>query len=443
VSAMALSLRDLKHEARTLARAGQFAAALAAHEQMLAQNPLDSESRRRIGDLLFKLGDRAGAVEVLRTVTMHDVRSGHLLPALVGCKVLESLGQNTEPIAAVMARNFAHGAPALAKFAARQAPVDLDAKIEPPAPSAAGDLPKLVARARARAMDLSVFVQYPEQFLPVAFFSELPPELFPAAVKMARLIRGGDGDVVFREGDPGSAFYVVAAGEVRVVAGGQPVNGRPTRAVELTHLLEGALFGEMALMTDQPRTASIQVVGEADLLEISRATVAELIRAVPALAERLDRFARERLLKNLIASSPLFKPFDNQQQMELIRRFEGIDIPAGTTVIPRTRSGRGCSSSCWARSRCCGRGDRSRICASASCSARWRCSAITRPTPRCARSCRPASCSSAATISAGWCRRSRRCASTSRTSRAAVAAPTRPRSEGQPGGSIAGPGSAA
>jgi CRP-like cAMP-binding protein len=338
---MALSLRDLKHEARTLARAGQFAAALAAHEQMLAQNPLDSESRRRIGDLLFKLGDRAGAVEVLRTVTMHDVRSGHLLPALVGCKVLESLGQNTDPIAAVMARNFAHGAPALAKFAARQAPVDLDAKIEPPAPSAAGDLPKLVARARARAMDLSVFVQYPEQFLPVPFFSELPPELFPAAVKMARLIRGGDGDVVFREGDPGSAFYVVAAGEVRVVAGGQPVNGRPTRAVELTHLLEGALFGEMALMTDQPRTASIQVVGEADLLEVSRATVAELIRAVPALAERLDRFARERLLKNLIASSPLFKPFDNQQQMELVRRFEGIDIPAGTTVIRENEIGQG------------------------------------------------------------------------------------------------------
>ena len=196
-------------------------------------------------------------------------------------------------------------------------------------------------RARARALDLSVFVQYPEQFLPVAFFSELPPELFPAAVKMARLVRAGDGDVVFREGDPGSAFYFVAAGEVRVVAGGKPLDGRPTRAVELTRLLEGALFGEMALMTDQPRTASIQVVGEADLLEVSRAAVAELIRAVPVLAERLDRFARERLLKNLIATSPLFKPFDNQQQMELVRRFEGIDMAAGTTVIRENEIGQG------------------------------------------------------------------------------------------------------
>jgi CRP-like cAMP-binding protein len=338
---MPLQLRDLKAEARNLNKSGQFAAALAAHDQMLAKNPLDSESRRRIADLLLRLGDKAGAVEVYRAVAMHDVRSGHLLPALVGCKMLESLGQNVDLIVAAMARNFAHGAPTLAKFAARQAPVDLDAPIDPVPPGAAADVAKLAARAKARALDLSVFVQYPEQFLPVAFFSELPPELFPAAVRMARVMRGGDGDVVFREGDPGSAFYFVAAGEVRVVAGGKPIDGRPTRAVELTHLLEGAMFGELALLTDQPRTASILVVGEADLLEVSRAAVAELTRTVPVLAERLDRFARERLLKNLLASSPLFKPFDNQQQMELIRRFEGIDIAAGTTVIRENEIGQG------------------------------------------------------------------------------------------------------
>jgi CRP-like cAMP-binding protein len=74
---------------------------------------------------------------------------------------------------------------------------------------------------------------------------------------------------------------------------------------------------------------------------VSRATVAELTRAVPVLAERLDRFARERLLKNLLATSPLFKPFDNQQQMELIRRFEGIDIGAGTTIIRENEIGQG------------------------------------------------------------------------------------------------------
>ena len=154
---------------------------------------------------------------------------------------------------------------------------------------------------------------------------------------MLRLLRGNDGELIVRQGDPGSAFYFVASGQVRVVAGAL----RPSPPIERTRLLEGALFGEMALLTEQPRTASVQVVGEADLLEVSRASVAELVAAVPVLAQRLDHFARERLLKNLLASSPLFKPFDHQQQMDLIRRFEGIDVAAGTVIIRENEVGQG------------------------------------------------------------------------------------------------------
>jgi CRP-like cAMP-binding protein len=334
---MTLKLRDLKTEARNLARAGQLAPALALQDHMLAANPLDADSRRRIGDLLLRLGDQAGAVEVLRAVALHDVRSGHLLPGLVGCKVLESLGQKTDEIVAAMAGSFAHGSRTLVKFAARQAPVDLEAPIEALAPAAAADPAKIARRARERALDLSVFVQYPEQFLAAPFFSELPAELFSAAVRMLRLLRGSDGDLVVRQGDPGSAFYFVASGEVRVLVG-DPASAR---AIERTRLLEGAMFGEVALLTEQPRTASVQVVGEADILEVSRAAVGELIAAVPVLAERLDHFARERLLKNLLASSPIFKPFDHQQQMDLIRRFEGVDVAAGTVVIRENEEGQG------------------------------------------------------------------------------------------------------
>jgi CRP-like cAMP-binding protein len=153
---------------------------------------------------------------------------------------------------------------------------------------------------------------------------------------MLRLLRGNDGDLIVRQGDPGSAFYFVASGQVRVVAGAPA-----SPPIERARLLEGALFGEMALLTEQPRTASVQVVGEADLLEVSRAAVAELVAAVPVLAQRLDHFARERLLKNLLASSPLFKPFDHQQQMDLIRRFEGIDVAAGTVIIRENEVGQG------------------------------------------------------------------------------------------------------
>jgi len=336
---MTLKLRDLKTEARNLARAGQLTPALALQDHMLAANPLDADSRRRIGDLLLRLGERDGGIEVVRAVALHDVRSGHLLPGLVGCKLLESLGQGTDEIVAEMAQRFAHGSPNLVKFAARQAPVDPEAPIEALAPAEAADPAKVARRAQARALDLSVFVQYPEQFLAAPFFSELPAELYRAAVRVLRLVRGNDGDLVVREGDPGSAFYFVASGEVRVFVS-QPASA-PARAIERAHLLEGALFGEVALLTEQPRTASVQVVGEADLLEVSRAAVAQLTAAVPVLAERLDHFTRERLLKNLLATSPLFKPFDHQQQMDLIRRFEGIDVAPGTVIIRENEVGQG------------------------------------------------------------------------------------------------------
>ena len=97
----------------------------------------------------------------------------------------------------------------------------------------------------------------------------------------------------------------------------------------------------MALSPSRPRTASVQVVGEADLLEVDRAAVGRLCAEVPILNERLDRFARERLLKNLLATSPLFKPFDHQQQMELLKRFEGHDLEPGTVIIREGEAGQG------------------------------------------------------------------------------------------------------
>jgi CRP-like cAMP-binding protein len=222
-----------------------------------------------------------------------------------------------------------------AKFSARQAPVDLDAEIDPLDPADGADVAALSRRARARALDLSVFVQYPEQYLPVPFFSELPPALFPKAVQMLRLIRGSDGDLVIREGEPGRAFYFIASGTVRVFGktGG--------KVVERTQLHEGALFGEMALYTEQPRTASVGVVGEADLLEIDRDAVQRLCAEVPALADRIEKFARERVLRTLLATSPLFKPFDHKQQMDLLGRFEGHEVAAGTVLIREGEAGQG------------------------------------------------------------------------------------------------------
>jgi CRP-like cAMP-binding protein len=332
---MEIKVGELKTEARALARAGELGAALAAYDHLLAANPLDYDSRLKIADLLAAGGDRDGAVAVYRGLALHNIRAGHPLPGLVACKQLQALGENGDDFVEHMGALYGHGATTLAKFAARQAPIDLDAAIPRPDLTKAVDVAKISERARARALDFSVFVQYPEQFLPLPFFSELPREVFAPVLRIVTLRRLRDGDFVIREGEPGVAFYLVATGQVRVFAtqGG--------KQVERTRLLEGALFGEMSLLTQQPRTASVQVVDEADILELSRENMAAIAAEVPTLAAALDKFARERLLRNLLATSPLFRPFNHQQQLDLIRRFDGHEVATGTTVIREGDAGQG------------------------------------------------------------------------------------------------------
>jgi CRP-like cAMP-binding protein len=333
---MTITVRDLKAEARMLVRAGELGAALAAYDHILATDPLDYDCRLKIAHVLTALGDTAGAAAVYRALAIHNLRAGHPLPAIVACKELERMGQMSEDIVAQLASTYSHGAPALARFAARQAPVDQNASI--PRPDLTGGEPpaETANRARARALDFSVYAQYPEQFLPLPFLSELPADDFAPVIRALKVRRLADGELVIREGEPGVAFYLVASGQVRVFA--TDSLGRQT---ERTRLHETALFGEMSLLTAQPRTASVQVIDEADLLEVGRDSLTALAAEIPTLAAALDKFARERLLKNLLATSPLFKPFNRQQQMDLIRRFDGHEVAAGTEIIREGDAGLG------------------------------------------------------------------------------------------------------
>ena len=61
---------------------------------------------------------------------------------------------------------------------------------------------------------------------------------------------------------------------------------------------------------------------------------------IPAVQQALDRFARERLIRNLLATSPLFTPFTKDQQAELLRRFEGVEVDPDTEIIRQGEQGR-------------------------------------------------------------------------------------------------------
>ena len=102
-------------------------------------------------------------------------------------------------------------------------------------------------------------------------------------------VRLSEGTTVFRQGDPGASMYVIRAGKVRVL---KESHGRQ-RVV--TTLGPGDFFGEMAVVTGQPRSATAEVVEEAELLKVPADKLQEMIAGTGEIAIRLIRHLAERL----------------------------------------------------------------------------------------------------------------------------------------------------
>jgi CRP-like cAMP-binding protein len=332
---MITTLREARAEARKLREQGDFARALALYQHILAAVPLDYEVRTLVADVLVEVGARDAAAQVYRTVAIHDIRAGHPLPALVACQALSKLGFPIDDIEQLLVKTYASGSPQLARFAIRPAPVDPDTKFEAGSGAGPKSLEQVAEQALRAALDLSVYVGYQEQYHPLPFLSELSQESFVAVARTLSILRLQHGQLVMRQGDVGDSLFLVASGEL-VVFVDTPQGGK-----DIARLFENTLFGEMALITGQPRTASVAVVGEADVIQVSKAALMHVMLAVPSVREALDRFSRERLIKNLLQTSPLFAPFTKSQQGELLRHFEGHEVEPGVDIITQGEPGQG------------------------------------------------------------------------------------------------------
>jgi len=102
-------------------------------------------------------------------------------------------------------------------------------------------------------------------------------------------VRLSGGTTVFRQGDPGGSMYVIRAGKVRVL---KEAHGRQ-RVV--TTLGPGEFFGEMAVVMGRPRTATAEVLEEAELLKVPAAKLEEMVAQSGEVAIRLIRHLAERI----------------------------------------------------------------------------------------------------------------------------------------------------
>lgn len=90
------------------------------------------------------------------------------------------------------------------------------------------------------------------------------------------------GSVIFREGDDSDTCYVVHRGHARALR--EHPDGR---SIALAHFGPGDIFGELAMFTDEKRSATVQTLEEVDALAIAGADMRRLLTRHPEIAVKL------------------------------------------------------------------------------------------------------------------------------------------------------------
>jgi CRP/FNR family cyclic AMP-dependent transcriptional regulator len=94
-----------------------------------------------------------------------------------------------------------------------------------------------------------------------------------------------DGQVLFREGEPGQHMYIVRSGKLELRVGGR----------KLEAVGPGGLVGEMALIDPAPRSATAVARGQSSVAAVDADTFGELVQRVPRLALEVMRIMTRRL----------------------------------------------------------------------------------------------------------------------------------------------------
>ncbi len=94
----------------------------------------------------------------------------------------------------------------------------------------------------------------------IPFFAELSDEDLQKIVEKIQMQYFPENHILFNEGDEGDVMYVIKRGEVQVL--------RDNTILAL--LKDGQFFGEMALVSDETRNATIKSVSDVELLTLSK-----------------------------------------------------------------------------------------------------------------------------------------------------------------------------
>lgn len=219
----------------------------------VAKNPEDVQLRREIAEVLVLSGDSEKASQELEELSETLVRQGQFSKAVSALKRVQSL----DPLNRSIEGKLAH-------------------------------IVELEWKDKADA-DQEEPVSGRTYIVGTPLFGAFSSEELLALVNGMRLVRFEPGDIIVSEGEPGKSLYVLNYGIVKAF-----VRDAAGRNGKVRELHEGDVFGEIAILSMKPRTATITAATPCELLELDRSTLDTITGIHPAVRTTLRDFSQSR-----------------------------------------------------------------------------------------------------------------------------------------------------
>jgi hypothetical protein len=104
------------------------------------------------------------------------------------------------------------------------------------------------------------------------------------------------GDVIVAEGTAGDSMFILTSGKVKAY-----VKTPKGKSLKVQEFEEGDFFGEIAVLTGKPRTATLTAAVDCECLVLSRDVLDEITKSHPGVREVLKKFQKERALSTVQA----------------------------------------------------------------------------------------------------------------------------------------------
>jgi CRP-like cAMP-binding protein len=109
----------------------------------------------------------------------------------------------------------------------------------------------------------------------------------------------GPGEAIVREGEPGDGLFLILSGTAQVLRAGRSGEPKP-----IGTLGPFRSFGEISILVDLPRTATVVATAPLRCVKLTRSQLALVEDREPTLALRLYRLVAESLARSLLTASP-------------------------------------------------------------------------------------------------------------------------------------------